>query len=195
MENSVYENSILLIGPPGASKTTLMRLLSEKTNMPTLSLDDSRDKYYKELGYDRNYANKLKMEEGVLARYKYWKKFEAHHISRYLPTIKNDSIIKFEASQTVYEDPELFMQVKQSITKFKNVILILPDIDLQESWKMVNKVGKVPTGSDLSKLNWHLISSPCNSQLATYTTCLAGRSIDEVADEIINHINTKAIQK
>ena len=75
MENSVYDNSILLIGPESASKTKLMRILSEKTNMPTLSLDDSRDKYYKELGYDRNYANTLKMEEGVLARYKYWKKF------------------------------------------------------------------------------------------------------------------------
>lgn len=195
MENSVYDNSILLIGPESASKTKLMRILSEKTNMPTLSLDDSRDKYYKELGYDRNYANKLKMEEGVLARYKYWKKFEAHHISRYLPTIKNDSIIKFEASQTVYEDPELFNRVSDSIKKFKNVILILPDIDLHESWKIVNKLAKVPTGSDMSKLNWHLISSPCNSQLATYTTCLAGRNMNDVADEIINHINAKTIQK
>ena len=175
MENSVYDNSILLIGPESASKTKLMRILSEKTNMPTLSLDDSRDKYYKELGYDRNYANKLKMEEGVLARYKYWK--------------------KFEASQTVYEDPELFNRVSESIKKFKNVILILPDIDLHESWKIVNKLAKVPTGSDMSKLNWHLISSPCNSQLATYTTCLAGRNMNDVADEIINHINAKTIQK
>ena len=75
--------------------------------------------------------------------------------------------------------------------KFENIILILPDIDLHESWKIVNRIGKVPTGSDLSKLNWHLISSPCNSALATYTTCIGGRKYEDVADEIINHINEK----
>lgn len=190
MEN-VFENSILLIGPPNVGKSSISRILSEKTSLPTISLDDSRDKYYKELGYDRNYANKLKMEEGILARYKYWKQFEAHHIANYLPIIDKEAIIRFEASQTVYEDPELFLKVSNSIKKFENIILILPDIDLHESWKIVNRIGKVPTGSDLSKLNWHLISSPCNSALATYTTCIGGRKYEDVADEIINHINEK----
>ena len=152
MENSVYDNSILLIGPESASKTKLMRILSEKTNMPTLSLDDSRDKYYKELGYDRNYANKLKMEEGVLARYKYWKKFEAHHISRYLPTIKNDSIIKFEASQTVYEDPELFNRVSESIKKFKRIM----DISNCNSTIISSSSGRRP---NITRL--HIKNSKC----------------------------------
>ncbi|MEG0022179.1 MAG: hypothetical protein RSB77_05330 [Bacilli bacterium] len=188
---NVFENSILLIGPPSVGKSSLSRILSEKTSMPTVSLDDSRDKYYYELGYDRNYANKLKMEEGILARYKYWKQFEAHHVSKFLPNIPEESIIKFEASQTVYEDPELFMKVSNEIKKYNNVILLLPDIDLHESWRLVNKIGKVPVGSDLSKLNWHLISSPCNGELATFTTCIAGRTSEEVADEIINFINSK----
>ena len=190
MEN-VFENSILLIGPPNVGKSSISRILSEKTSLPTISLDNSRDKYYKELGYDRNYANKLKMEEGILARYKYWKQFEAPHIANYLPIIDKEAIIRFEASQTVYEDPELFLKESNSIKKFENIILILPDIDLHESWKIVNRIGMVPTGSDLSKLNWHLISSPCNSALATYTTCIGGRKYEDVADEIINHINEK----
>ena len=190
-----YKNSILLIGPPSVGKSNISLILSEKTNMPNISLDDSRDKYYKELDYDYNYANNLKKTNGVKARYKYWKKFEAHHISSILPLIDKEAIIKFEASQTVYEDPEQFLKVSECIKKYENVVLILPDIDLEESWKIVNKLGKVPEESDMSELNKHLVKSPCNSMLATYTTCVSGRTYEEIAEEILEYINKKKVIK
>lgn len=187
----VYEKSILLIGPPNVGKSEVSSVLSELTNLPIISLEDSRDKYYNEIGYDKKYALKLKKEEGYLARYKYWKKFESYHVSNFLKTIKKPAIIKFQASETVYEEQELFNTVKEEISKFKNVVLLLPDIDLQDSWIKINKNGKVPVGSDLSKLNWHLISSPCNTNLATITICICGRKSEEVADEILSYINKK----
>lgn len=185
----VYNKSILLIGPPNVGKSEVSSILSEKTNLPIVVLEDSRDKYYNEIGYDKKYANKLKREDGVLARYKYWKKFESYHISKVLPTIKEPSIIKFEASYTVYEDEDLFNAVKDVMKNFKNIVLLLPDIDLQDCWSKTNRNGKVPVGSDLSKLNWHLISSPCNGNLATMTICICGRSSEEIANEILDNIN------
>lgn len=185
----VYDNSILLIGPPNVGKSEVSSLLSEITGLPMVSLESTRDKYYNEIGYDKEYATKLKREEGFLARYKYWKKFESYHVSKFLPTLKEPSIIKFEASQTVYEDEDLFNAVKRAMENFKNVILLLPDIDLQDCWTKTNRNGKVPAGSDMSKLNWHLISSPCNSNLSTYTVCVCGRNSDEVVNEILNLVN------
>lgn len=187
--DEVYNDSILLIGPPNVGKSVIGDLLSERVGLPLVSLEGTRDKYYNEIGYDKKYATKLKREEGILARYKYWKKFESYHVSKFLPTIKEPSIIKFEASQTVYEDEELFKAVQQSMKDFKNIILLLPDIDLQDCWLKINKNGKVPVGSDLSKLNWHLVSSPCNSNLATMTICICGRDSNEIADEILEHVN------
>ena len=181
----IYNESILLIGPPNVGKSQVSSMLSERTGLPVVSLEASRDKYYAEIGYDKNYASKLKREEGILARYKYWKKFESYHVSKFLPTLKEPSIVKFEASQTVYEDEGLFNAVKNAMVKFKNIILLLPDIDLQDCWSKINKNGKVPIGSDLSKLNWHLVSSPCNSNLATMTICICGRNSTEIVDEIL----------
>ena len=187
----IYNDSILLIGPPNVGKSEVSALLSEQTGLPVVSLESTRDKYYNEIGYDKNYANKLKREEGILSRYKYWKKFESYHVSKFLPTIDEPSIIKFEASQTVYEEEELFNQVKEAMKKFKNIVLLLPDIDLQDCWIKINKNGKVPVGSDLSKLNWHLVSSPCNTNLATFTICICGRTYDVIVDEILSFVNKK----
>ena len=183
-----YNESVLLIGPPNVGKSEVSSLLSEKLNLPIISLEDSRDKYYKQLGYDKKYADKLKKEKGLLERYKYSKEFESYHVSNVLRTITSPAIIKFQASQTVYEDDKLFSEVKKEISKFKNVVLLLPDIDLQDCWIKINKNGKVPVGSDLSKLNWHLISSPCNTNLATITICICGRKSDEIVEEILGEI-------
>jgi len=190
--DEVHEKSILLIGPANSNKSIVANLLSEKTNMPTLSLDTSREKYYCDLKYDREYANKLKRENGELARYEYNKPFEAHYISNFLDDLSESSIIKFESTQTVYEQPELFAKVYNCISKFANVILLLPDIDLQDCWQQINRTCKVPVGSDLSKLNWHLVSSPCNSSLATYTVYMCGRDKEEITDEILEYINSKS---
>lgn len=189
--DEVYERSILLIGPVNSNNNAIASLLSEKTNMPTVSLDTAREKYYCDLDYDREYANKLKREGGELARYEYSKPFEAHYIANFISNISEGSIIKFEATQTVYEQPELFAKVYNCISKFANVILLLPDIDLQDCWKQINKTCKIPVGSDLSKLNWHLVSSPCNSNLATYTVYMCGRDKEEITDEILEYVNSK----
>jgi hypothetical protein len=136
----------------------------------------------------------LKRESGELARYEYTKPFEAHYIANFISIIEEPSIIKFEATQTVYERPDLFAKVYSCINKFSNVILLLPDIDLHDCWKQINKSCKVPVGSDLSKLNWHLVSSPCNSNLATYTVYMCGKDKEEIVEEILNYVNSKKQQ-
>lgn len=189
--DGVYENSILLIGPPHVGKTRVSASLSEKTNLPIVSLASSRDKYYSDLKYDKEYATKLKRENGEIARYEYSKPFEAYHVENFLKTINTSSIIKFEASQSVYEDQEMFNNVFKAIKQFKNIILLLPDIDMLGSWQIINKLSKIPLDSDLSKLNWHLVSSSCNTSLATDIVYTLGKSEDAIADEIIKLVNMR----
>lgn len=189
--NEVYEKSILLIGPANNGKNAVANLLSENTSMPIVSMDTYREKYYCDLKYDRDYANKIKRENGELARYEYSKPFEAYYISSFLSNLSVPAIIKFEPTQTVYEDTELFTKVYNAINKYANVVLLLPDIDLQDCWQQINKSSKVPTGSDLSKLNWHLISSPCNTNLATYTLYTCDKNKEEIANEILEYISNK----
>ena len=189
--DGVHSNSILIMGPPHVGKGRISTILSEKTNMPLVSLASSREKYYSELNYDKEYAHKLKRENGELARYQYSKPFEAHHVVNFLNNLTEACVVKFEATQSVYEDQALFDSVFEAVKKFENIILILPDIDMLDSWKIINKLVKAPEDSDLSKLNWHLVSSRCNSNLATHTIYASGKTPEDMSEEILEHINSK----
>lgn len=59
------ENGIILIGPIGAGKSTIGELLSKRLNMPQCSMDKYRWGCYQEMGYDHEYAQRLKSEEDI----------------------------------------------------------------------------------------------------------------------------------
>lgn len=191
MGDMVHENSILLIGPPHVGKNKISNLLSEKTNLPLVSLSDKREEHYLALNYDKKYASKLKREAGELAKYKYTKPFEAYHVEKALGSLTTSAIVALDPSQTVYEDQNLFDSVFKIIKKFKNIILLLPDVDMLGSWQLINKISKIPIDSELSKLNWHLVSSSCNVNLATDIIYTLGKTEEELTDEIINAVEKK----
>ncbi len=73
---------IILIGPVGAGKSTVCELISKKIDMPRSDVDAIRWKFYEEIGYNYELADKLMNEEGFLGIYKYWKPFELHSVKR-----------------------------------------------------------------------------------------------------------------
>src|SRR5688572_8921787 len=73
---------VALIGPIGAGKSTVAKLLAERLSMPVCVIDDLRSRYFPEIGYDHEQAEKLLATEGVRAMTEYWKPFEAHQIER-----------------------------------------------------------------------------------------------------------------
>ena len=52
-------STIILIGPLGAGKSTVGRLLADKLGLPQCSLDEVRWAYFEELGYDKEMASKI----------------------------------------------------------------------------------------------------------------------------------------
>ena len=174
-------SDIILIGPMGTGKSALGELLSQKLGIPQCSMDDVRLDYYKEIGYDEEFAKQLREKEGFLAVYQYWKPFEAHAVERLLSEYSN-CVIDFGAGHSVYEEEELFKRVQRALEPYHNVGLILPSPDLEESVQILNERNG---GFDL---NEHFIKHHSNHDLAKFVVYTKGKSPEETRDEIINMI-------
>jgi adenylylsulfate kinase-like enzyme len=71
-----FHRLIILIGPMGAGKSTIARMIAQTLGIEHIELDNLRWGYYHEIGYDEAHAQKRQSEEGFLSMYHYWKPFK-----------------------------------------------------------------------------------------------------------------------
>ena len=174
---------IVLIGPYGAGKSTLSRLIAERLNIRRRSLDDLRFDYYRELGYDDRAAERIKLTEGFGAYYRHCKRFEAHGVRRILEE-HTSCVFDLGSGHTVYEDSNLFAKVCAALQPFANVVLVLPDPDPNRSFALLESRCILELAPGVS-LNQHLLQSPCNWMLAKHTVYTHGKTPEQTAEQIL----------
>ena len=180
------KSNIILIGPIRVGKSTLAQLLSEKLDLPRISLDEERWTYYREIGYEADLARQIHQTGGLVALVFYWKQFDAYAVERVLADHTN-TIIDFGAGHSVYESNELFARVQTVLSPYANVVLILPTPNVAESIEILNERTKDLVEAFGQGFNWneHFLRHHSNHDLAKITIYTQGKTPDETCDEII----------
>ena len=176
------KKDIILIGPVGAGKSTIGKLLSEKLGFPQASLDDIRWEIYKEreCGYDFELADKIEEEKGFLGLYRYWKPFEAYSVERVLK-LYSGHIHDFGAGQSVYENEELFKKVQKNLDPYPNIVLLLPSENKERCLQILFERTKFEHNS-------LFINNSSNQKLAKIIVYTDGKNLKEIMEEIIRKI-------
>lgn len=185
------DTPIILLGPLGAGKTTTGQILANKLDLPCCSIDQVRASYYQRLGYDDVLAARIGASaEGIQGILRYSKPFEARMVEQVL--LEHHGIIDFGASNSVYEEEELFMRVEKALAPYPNVILLVPSSDPDESVQilknriicMLNAAGK-EFSDELFQLNEYFLRHPSNARLAKQVIYTKDKEPEEVCDEIM----------
>jgi len=180
-------SEIILIGPIGTGKSTVGKLLSEKLRIPQIEMDELRAKYYKEIGYDEELAKSKSEKEGLWGLYQYWKPFEAYAVERLLSEY-NNCVIDFGPGHSVYENDILFERVKKVLDPYKNIVLLMPSPDLDESINILNERSEFLRDMK-PNLNEHFIKHHSNYDLAKFTVYTKGKTPEETCEEIMQLIS------
>ncbi len=175
-------SEIVLIGPVGAGKSTIGGILAARLGLPQVSMDDIRTDYYREIGYDETYAGQLRAEEGFLALVAYWKPFEAHAVERMLADHR-ECVFDLGAGHSVYEDPGLFARVRGALMPFRNIVLLLPDPDIETSLSIMESYD--PYVVSHREINRHFLTHPSNRILARHTIYWRGLTPDQTVDAVL----------
>ncbi len=181
-------DTIILIGPIGTGKSSVGEQVSNNLAIPRCSIDDVREDYYKEIGYDEKEAAARYEAEGFWGLYRYWKPFEAHAVERILSE-NAGSVIDFGAGHSVYEDRSLFLKIKAVLAPYPFIFLLLPSSDLDKSLEVLNE--RVSYVAEITpNPNEHFLNHPSNAELAEFTVYTENKTVKQVAEEISALVTT-----
>ncbi|KAF5559014.1 shikimate kinase [Fusarium mexicanum] len=182
--------TIILIGPEGAGKTTIGKVLSEYSNKELFSLDRHRKELYAPFDYDDARANKLYEQEGVEGLLKYWKYFEYRAVVDILQNALKPGdrfygkILDFGAGHSIFEDKEELDRVQELMSPYRGVFLILPCEDVEEALRIMEE----RRGHELS-YNRHFLDHPSNKTLSKHIIYTKDISPERSADEILEFLD------
>jgi hypothetical protein len=108
---------------------------------------------------------------------------------------EHHGVIDFGASNSVYEDPDLFARVRGALAPYLHVILLLPSPDPEESiailkdrlTRMLTEAGK-SYSDELFELNEYFVKHPSNQQLARQVIYTKDKTPEEVCDELVEKL-------
>ena len=168
----IRRKTIILIGPQGAGKSTVSRILREfYPYMDRISLDN-RDKYasiYKKRRLFKDYKN-----------------FELTLTGCLLSSLKKPSIIDFGAGHSVYEDPALDEKLRKMCSYFPNIYLLIPSRDEDASLKTLAKRLNLKPEDRKYKEIKRFLGLRNNERIATHIIYESGKNPMNIAEEIVD---------
>jgi shikimate kinase len=179
---------VFLLGPVGAGKTTIGRLLAQQLQRPQASLDGLRWRYYQEIGYDEAEQKRIMAAEGLAGVLDYWKRFDLHAIERLLAEHR-DCIVDFGAGQTVFTGEAELVRLQKLLAPYPNVFLLLPSADLDESVAILHQRRQRQTAVQGVELDRFLINTYLAQGLASLVVYTGQKMATETRDEIIRWLN------
>ena len=176
---------IILIGPIGAGKTTVGKMLSTKLSTPFYSLDEEEKQYTAPLGYTDEKYDRIKEKEGPFPAYEYARGFFDEALVRFLEAHKN-GVFDLGGGHPIVPDPEKQERIKAALKPYTNIFLLMPTEDLQESLKVLYKRNEIT--EDIPDFNVLYFKDRTFWDIAKFVVYTEGKTPEETCEEVIKKL-------
>jgi shikimate kinase len=171
-------DTIILMGPIGAGKSTLARLLSDELGQPRCSYDEVKERYWSKLGLTKERAQAIHDEQGIYAMVSYMNEFKSQILG---PIIADHPghIIDLGGGAQCFDKPHQLERARKVLDPIINVFLLLPSTDL------ATNIRSLPGLKENYPINAYLIMHPTNEIFAKKMIYTSGKTPTETMQEII----------
>ncbi|MDA0245959.1 MAG: shikimate kinase [Chloroflexi bacterium] len=195
---------VILIGPYGAGKTTLRKLIADRLKWDDYALDDKRYHYLKEM--EENYIDVSNQMSTWELSSPNWQKYNVCFVERFLleygESDKN-CVLELGCGHSVYRDKEFFNRVQEILAPYPNVVLIRPSEKAEESLQFLLKQIRNNESKNLHRLNDEYINkdnkifleNPSNNTLAKFVIYTKGKTPEETCEKICQLITLNPSQR
>lgn len=171
--------TIILMGPIGAGKSTLAELLAKELGQPRCCYDDVKSAYRRKIGFDPKMARSINDQQGLYAMLSYMNEFK----SQILEPIINDHpghVIDLGGGAQCFDEPHQIERAQKAFASISEIFLLLPSKDL------ATNIASLPGLKENQPINAYLIMHPTNQLFAKKTVYTFGKKPEETMRDIIS---------
>jgi shikimate kinase len=178
-------DTIILIGPQRAGKTSAGTLLAERLGQPFVDAGRQADRLLEGQGHSVDEARRGWSQGGLEGFLRYQAPFDTLVVERVVA--EPAGVIELGAFMVAQDDPALFERIRQALAPFQHVVLLLPSPDAEASIRTLDERGRLlVNGMEINEL---FVRHHSNHDLARIRVYTNGKTPEATRDEIIAQLD------
>lgn len=182
----VCMESIIFIGPIGAGKSTISKMVADKLSLPSFSLDEEEHLGAK-VGYDVERYKRMQEEQGLLPAYEYRRGFYDRLVPLFLAS-HDRGVLDLGGGHPIVPDPKKQEAIKEALAPYERIFLLMPTSDPETAIKILRERNKLEADEpDLNELYFQN-GNRTFWELAKHVLYTEGKTPEETCEEVLRHM-------
>jgi shikimate kinase len=175
--------SIIFIGPIGAGKSTISKMVAEKLSLPCFSLDEEPH-LATSVGFDVWLYKQIHDQKGLLAAYEYRRSFYDRLVPLFLAS-HDHGVLDFGGGHPIAPDPKKQETIKKALAPYEHIFLLMPTPNPEESIQILRRRNQIP--DDVPDFNALYFQGGNRTfwEIAKHVLYTNGKTPEETRDEVL----------